>query len=145
MAIPSDSVSMTPAPMPPPVAAPANGKLVEYEAFIESQLRKTRSHVWSVGLVGADAPGCRHARLFLRSRPDRSLGRARRAGILGRLTALFVFLTLVAVFLARQVLPLLLLRINPLYAAYTIERSRPALKNGLLEFSVLPRRSRRHE
>ena len=39
-----------------------------------------------------------------------------------------------AVYLARAVLPLLLRRINPLYAAYTIERSRPALKNGLLNF-----------
>src|SRR6187455_556370 len=138
MAIPSDSFSMTPAsmmpaPMPPPVAAPANGKLVEYEAFIESQLRKTRSHVWSVELAGA---------LMLLAAG--TLGYFFAAGLVdhwvvpgglgfwGRLTALFVFLVLVALFLARQVLPLLLLRINPLYAAYTIERSRPALKNGLL-------------
>ncbi len=55
-------------------------------------------------------------------------------GFWGRLVTLLVFLILVAVYLARAVLPLLLLRINPLYAAYTIERSRPALKNGLLNF-----------
>jgi hypothetical protein len=135
MAIPSDSVSMTPAPMPPPVATPANGKLVEYEEFIESQLRKTRSHVWSVELAGALmllAAGTL-GYFFVAGLVDHWVMPGG-LGFWGRLTALFVFLTLVAVFLARQVLPLLLLRINPLYAAYTIERSRPALKNGLLNF-----------
>ncbi len=48
MAIPSDTSST----MPPPPAVPAGGKLVEYEAFIENELRKTRSHVWSVELAG---------------------------------------------------------------------------------------------
>lgn len=133
MAIPSDSSSTMPAP--PPVAAPANGKLVEYEEFIESQLRKTRSHVWSVELAGALmllAAGTL-GYFFVAGLVDHWVVPGG-LGFWGRLTALFVFLVLVAVFLARQVLPLLLLRINPLYAAYTIERSRPALKNGLLNF-----------
>lgn len=135
MAISSDSASMQPAPAPPPVAVPANGKLVEYEAFIESQLRKTRSHVWSVELAGALmllAAGTL-GYFFVAGLVDHWVVPGG-LGFWGRLTALFVFLALVAFFLARQVLPLLLLRINPLYAAYTIERSRPALKNGLLNF-----------
>ncbi len=135
MAIPSDSASMMPAPMPPPVAVPSGGRLVEYEAYIESQLRKTRSHVWSVELAGALmllAAGTL-GYFFVAGLVDHWVVPGG-LGFWGRLTALFVFLALVAVFLARQVLPLLLLRINPLYAAYTIERSRPALKNGLLNF-----------
>lgn len=112
----------------------ASGRLVEYEAFIESQLRKTRSHVRGVDLAA-------HVLTFLAG----MLGYLLLAGVVdhwvvpgglgfwGRLLFLAGGLTL-AGYLAARTLPLLVKRINPLYAAQTIERSRPALKNGLLNF-----------
>jgi hypothetical protein len=58
-------------------------------------------------------------------------------GIYGRLAFLAVFLIGAAMFVAREVVPLFIYRINPLYAAETIERSKPTLKNTLLNFLML--------
>ncbi len=117
-------------------AAAPNGKLIEYEAFIESQLTKTRSHVWSVELVGdlmvlaAGTLGY----FFLAGIVDHWVIPGG-LGFWGRLLFLLGYVA-VALYLARQALPLLVRRINPLYAAHTIERSRPSLKNALVNFLI---------
>jgi hypothetical protein len=112
-----------------------NGKLVEYDEFIEAQLRKTRSHVRFVDLacdlmvLAAGVLGF----FLLAGLIDHWIVPGG-LGFWGRLLLLIGLVVVVACYLVRQVLPLLLRRINPLYAAYTIERSRPSLKNALVNF-----------
>jgi hypothetical protein len=108
------------------------------ERFIEAQLRRTRMQVRGVELS---------TRLMLLA----SIAIAffltvalidhwivpGGLGIYGRLALLAVFLIGAAMFVARELVPLLIYRINPLYAAETIERSKPTLKNTLLNFLML--------
>ena len=127
-------------PRQPPAGQPAprgesRGKLVEYEEFIETQLRKTRGQVRSVDLAGdlmllaAGTLGY----FFLAAILDHWVVPGG-MGFVGRLVCLAVFLAAAGYYLIAHVLPLLVRRINPIYAAHTIERSRPSLKNGLLNF-----------
>lgn len=61
-------------------------------------------------------------------------------GGLGPTGRLFLFLVLAAgmgAYFVWRVLPLLIRRINPLFAAYTIEQSRPSLKNSLINLLFL--------
>ncbi len=55
-------------------------------------------------------------------------------GFWGRLLLLAGYLAGAVWWIGTQIVPLVVRRINPLYAAYTIERSRPTLKNTLLNF-----------
>lgn len=58
-------------------------------------------------------------------------------GFWGRMLFLLIFFVGSGVFLFLAVGPLLMRRINPLYAARTIERGQPALKNSLVNFLML--------
>jgi hypothetical protein len=58
-------------------------------------------------------------------------------GIYGRLALLAAFLIAASWFLARHIAPLFVYRINPLFAAQTIERAKPTLKNTLINFLML--------
>ena len=58
-------------------------------------------------------------------------------GFWGRLGMLLVLLATGGVYFALAVLPPLLHRINPIFAAQTIEQSRPTLKNSLINFLLL--------
>jgi hypothetical protein len=57
--------------------------------------------------------------------------------IYGRLAFLAVFLLGGGWYVAREIAPLFVYRINPLFAAQTIERAKPTLKNSLLNFLML--------
>jgi len=123
-----------PAPPTPPVASKA-AQLIEFEEFIEAQLRKTRSHVRSVDISGSLmllAAGSL-AYFLVAALVDHWVV-AGGLGYWGRALFLATYLVGAAIFVATQVAPLLFRSINPVYAAETIERSRPSLKNGLVNF-----------
>jgi hypothetical protein len=61
-------------------------------------------------------------------------------GIRGRIVLWAVLMLAGGWYFVRRVLPVITRRINPIYAADTIERSRPSLKNSLINFLLL-----RHE
>ena len=111
------------------------GTLVEYDEFIESQLRKTRSHVRSVDLAAVLILLLAGSLAFFLSAAviDHWLVTGG-LGFWGRLLLLGSYVVAAGYFVIRQLVPLLIKRINPLYAAYTIERSRPSLQNGLVNF-----------
>ena len=108
----------------------AGAKFVEYEEFIESQLRKTRSHVRGVDVAAGILVllAGTLAYFFLAAMIDHWLITGG-LGFWGRLILLVGYVAAAGWWTATQILPLLLKRINPLYAAQTIERSRPSLKN----------------
>ena len=116
-------------------AGPTRGQLVEYDEFIESQLRKTRSHVRGVDIAAgvmllvAGSLGF----FFVVALADHWLVDGGLA-FWSRLLLLIVFLSGAGWWIGTQIAPLAFRRINPLYAAYTIERSRPTLKNALVNF-----------
>ena len=58
-------------------------------------------------------------------------------GTVGRWLALVIYLTGALVYCWQSLLPLCLRRINPVYAAHAIERSKPTLKNSLINFLLL--------
>jgi len=129
-------------PQPPPavpVAPPS-----ECERVIDERLERTRRRVKWVDIAGgliALAIGVL-AFLFLAALVDHWLI----VGGLGFWGRLALWLLLVAVggaYFVRRVLPPLLGRIHPLFAAATIEQSQPSLKNSLLNFLFL--RGRRQE
>ncbi|MEX0677165.1 MAG: hypothetical protein WD063_08830 [Pirellulales bacterium] len=125
--------SVEQAPTTDPTAT--NTKLVEYEEFIENQLRKTRSHVRGVdvaaGLMILVAGTMGY--FFLAALVDHWLI-AGGLAYWGRFLLWGVYLAAATYWVATEIVPLLVKRINPLYAAETIERSRPTLKNTLLNF-----------
>ena len=110
-------------------------KLIEYEEFIETQLRKTRSQVRSVDIAGHLMTLAAGSLVYflLAALVDHWLV-AGGLGFWSRLTLCGIYLVAVGGYLAVEVLPLLVRRINPIYAAHTIERSRPSLKNALVNF-----------
>jgi hypothetical protein len=110
----------------------------DYQRFIDDQLRRTRRRVWSVDVTGALLMllvWCL-ACLAVMVVADHWLVYGG-LGFRGRLTALVVLLAGIGALLATVLLPLLLRRVNPLYAAATIERSRPGLKNSLINLLQL--------
>ncbi|MBI3838967.1 MAG: hypothetical protein HY288_13680 [Planctomycetia bacterium] len=119
---------------PADVNAP-NRKLVEYEQFIEAQLRKTRSHVRSVDIAGSlmTLAAGTMAFFFLAAMIDHWVVRGG-LGFWERLLLFAGYVVAAVYYLVTRLLPLFLRRINPVYAAHTIERSRPSLKNALVNF-----------
>ncbi len=113
----------------------ANGQVVEFDDFIDAQLRKTRSHVRSVDIATSLmvlAAGTL-AYILLAAVFDHWIV-AGGLGFWGRTFFLAVYLVAAATYLGTTVVPLLVRTINPLYAAETIERSQPTLKNALVNF-----------
>lgn len=130
----------TPASSTPRPAAPdgVDGKLVEFDHYIESQIHRTRRQVKGVDLSTALmvlAVGTL-VYLMLVALVDHWLVSGG-LGFAGRLAAFLVLATGGIVYLALRVAPLLLRRINPVYAAHTIERNRPGIKNSLVNFLLL--------
>ena len=119
-------------------AVQADGHWVEYDQFVDQQIRKTRSQVKGTELAVALmtlATGTL-GYFLLAALADHWLF-AHGFGFWGRFTALMVYLAGAGWFCYRRVLPLIIMRINPIYAAETIERSRPSLKNTLMNFLFL--------
>lgn len=115
------------------------------ERYIQQQLDKTRWHVKLVDLGGALltlAIGILGFLLVLAVVDAWILD----LGFWGRLLALLILAGGSAAYFVVYVLPLLVRRINPVYAARAIEASRPSLKNSLVNFLLLrPDRGRIHE
>src|SRR6266404_2240834 len=118
-----------------------SGEIVGYGRFIEMQLRKTRSQVRAVDIAGELmilAAGTL-AYFFAVALVDHWIIPGG-LGFLGRLLFLAVYLAGAGAYFVRQVAPLLLRRINPVYAAHTIESSKPSLKNSLINFLLFRQR-----
>ena len=121
-----------------------DGHWVEYDQFIDQQIRKTRGQVKGVEIAAVLMTLASGSLLFFlaASLADHWLF-AHGLGFWGRFLLMAVYFGGAGYFCYRRLLPLLLMRINPVYAAEAIERSKPSLKNGLINFLLL--RNRREE
>ncbi|MBU4271160.1 MAG: hypothetical protein KKA28_04775 [Planctomycetes bacterium] len=123
-----------------PLAAPPT----EYEGYIDQRLRQTRRQVKSVDIAVGLATLAVGALLYLLAAAlaDHWLI----VGGLGPWGRWLLWLGLVGAagtFFAFHLLPPLMHRVNPVFAASTIEKSRPSLRNSLINFLLL--RGRRRE
>ncbi len=134
------SGTVTP-PSPPqaPVAPPT-----EYEVVIEQRLRQTRRHVSGVDLAAGLITLAIGVLAFLLAATmfDHWVF-AGGLGFWGRMLLWLVLVGAVGVYFTLQLLPPLVHRINPVFAAAAIEKSQPSLKNSLINFLLL--RDRRRE
>ncbi|MBX9789962.1 MAG: hypothetical protein K2Y37_13675 [Pirellulales bacterium] len=123
---------------------PRDAKLVECERFIEAQLGSTRGQVKGVEiatsllklLVGLIA-------YFLLLVVVDHWVLPGGLGVWTRLLALVGLLAGAGWYLAARVVPLLGKRVNPVYAAYSIEKTQPTLKNSVINFLLLRRERER--
>ena len=122
-------------PVPPPT---------EYEVVIERRLQETRRQVKGVDLAGGVLTLSIGVLTFLllAAAIDHWLV-AGGLGFWGRLVLWLALVGMAAFCFVRQILPPLVHRINPVFAADTIEKSQQSLKNSLINFLLL--RGRRHE
>jgi collagen type III alpha len=115
-----------------------HAQVIKYDRYIESQLHRTRRQVKGVDIASSLMllAVASLAYLMLVALADHwlvtgGLGFASRVAAFGLLAAGML------AFLALRLGPLLLRRVNPVYAAYTIERNRPGIKNSLINFLLL--------
>ena len=114
-------------------SAVAPGDSAGYARFIDQQVEKTGTQVKlvdvcsSLSVLGAGVLSY----LFLAIVADHWIVPL---GSVGRWTALIVLVCGVGWYVATRVLPVILGRVNPLFAARAIEHSEPSLKNSLLNF-----------
>ena len=125
----------------PPVqqpAGPPNPSAEQYEALIEHRLRETRHQVTGVELAaGLIALAAGVLAFLLAAAVVDHWVIPGGLGFGGRLGLMVVLLAGAGWHFVRHVLPPLLYRINPLFAAHTIEQSRPTLKNSLINYLLL--------
>lgn len=132
--------------LPPPVApprAPRGGKRAALPSdFIDEQISKTRAYVKNVDIAHAVLlfVSAVVAYLLVMALVDHWLIPGGLGGI-GRTLAFLVMVGGAAWHVVRTIWPLVMQRINPLYAAHTIEQCQPTFKNSLL--SVLQLREQR--
>ncbi|MGE0536839.1 MAG: hypothetical protein AB7O68_17845 [Pirellulales bacterium] len=123
---------------------PRDARLVECDKFIEGQLSATRGQVKGVEiatsllklLVGLIA-------YFLLLVVVDHWVLPGGLGFWTRLLALIGLLAAGGWYLTARVFPLFGKRVNPVYAAYSIEKTQPTLKNSVINFLLL-RRERQH-
>lgn len=122
-------------PVPPPT---------EYEVVIERRLRETTRHVKGVDLAGGLLTLSIGVLTFLllAAVTDHWLI-AGGLGFGGRLVFWVALVGMTALFFLLRIVPPLVHRINPVFAAATIENSQHSLKNSLINFLML--RGRRQE
>ena len=124
-----------------PSAGPSRddrSEMVEYDRYIATQIQRTRRQVKGVELAstllilatGLLAYG------FLVALID-SWVLTGGMGTWGRLAAFIILVAGAGSYTAWRVLPLLRRRVNPIYAAHTIEQGQPSLKNSLINFLLL--------
>ncbi len=127
-------------PQDVPLVAPPT----EYETFIDHRLHQTRRRVKGVdiadGLVTLLIGVLGY--LFLAALADHWLV-VGGLGFWGRLLSWLGLVAAAGTYFAYHLLPPLLHRINPVFAAATIEKSEPSLRNSLINFLLL--RGRREE
>ena len=122
-------------PSPRRSSGKSSGKFVEFDQYIDTQLRRTRGQVKTteigIGLLRLAAGVSIF--LLVAAVADHWLVRRGLAG--WQRYALFGGLMIGCVyFFIRTILPALISRVNPIYAAQAIERSKPSLKNSLINF-----------
>jgi hypothetical protein len=110
----------------------------QYGALIDNRLRTTRRHVKGVDVAAALLllGTASLAYLLLVAIADHwlvkgGLGTGARVGLLA------AWLVAGGLYFVRGVLPPLLRRVNPVFAAQTIEQTKPTLKNSLVNFLLL--------
>ena len=123
---------------PPAATVQADGHWVEYDQFIDQQIRKTRGQVKGVEIAAALMMLATGSLVFFLAMAlaDHWLF-PHGMGFWERFIALTFYLTAAGYYSYRRLLPLVLMSINPVYAAEAIERSKPSLKNGLINFLLL--------
>jgi collagen type III alpha len=129
--------SGTATPDKPPVK-PQTTQPERIEGYIQQRIGQTRRHLKGVDLALALMTLATGILAYLLAAAvfDQWLLR----GGLGFWSRLLLWMGLLGAggyYFARQVLPPLVRRINPIYAAETIEKSRPSLKNSLINFLLL--------
>lgn len=130
--------SGTATPPPPPAAAKPKPNAAPSEAFIEDRLRRTRRQVKGVDLASGLLTLAVGAVAYLLAAAV--IDHWVIAGGLMPWARWLLFLGLLGgagyYFAGRIVVPMIH-RINPIFAAHTIEQSRPTLKNSLINFLLL--------
>jgi hypothetical protein len=122
----------------PSSAAARAAKVIEYERYIDEQVGKTRTNVKLVELAGQamTLAAAVFGFLLVAAVLDHWIV----PGGLGFRSRLLLLLCLAVGaiwYVAARAVPLLIKRINPEYAAQTIENSATSLKNSLLNFLML--------
>jgi hypothetical protein len=120
---------------------PRDGELVEYDEFIARQIGKTGRQVKLVEIAVAAAQLV--ALLLIYSLVVVLLDHWLIAGGLGFVGRVAAFAGLVAGsagFFGWRLIPLFSRRVNPVYAAHSIEQAQPSLKNSIVNFLLLRRR-----
>lgn len=128
----------------PPRSGPDDAReqppATESECLIERRIRQTRRQIKSVdlwiGLVALAAGTL--AYLLVAALVDHWLIPGG-LGFLGRLLLFAILVIAGGAYLAIRLVPLAIHRVNPVFAAYSIEQSRPSLKNSLINFLFLRR------
>src|SRR5947209_9720063 len=125
-------------PQATPAARKSEGRWLEYDQFIDTQLRKARGQVKGVELAGALMTLAAGGLLYFLAVAlvDHWMFTGG-LGIGGRLFFFALFIISAGWYIGRRLAPLVLMRINPIYAAETIEKSKPSLKNSLINFLFL--------
>ncbi len=122
----------------PAAAKEASGAFVAYDQFIDDQLHTARRQVRTVDIaVSLTTLGAGTLGFFLLAVLCDHWLFSGGLGTLGRWLALLVYLAGVLTYCWYSLLPLCIRRINPVYAAHAIERSKPTLKNSLINFLLL--------
>ena len=133
------STESGPSPKGPKPKGPA-GKLVDYDRFIDGQLRRTRGQVKVVEIAHGLSNLAVGTLVFflLAVALDHWVFRGG-LGYFGRFVLFAALVIGAAYYFALTVLPALVRRVNPVYAAQTIERAKPSLKNSLINFLLFRR------
>jgi hypothetical protein len=113
-------------------------EVIEYDRYIETQLHRTRRQVKGVDISSSLMllAVAVLAYLMLVALLDHWVVSGG-LGFAGRMAAFGLLALGVVAFCVLRLAPLVVRRINPVYAAYTIERHRPGIKNSLINFLML--------
>src|SRR5690606_13099969 len=124
--------------------APAPGAAVDYDQLIDTQLRRTRAQVKLVEIAGgAMTIGVAVVAFFLVASVLDHWIIPHGLGTIGRVLFCLALVGGAGYFFVRVIFPALLGSVNPIYAAHAIERSKPTLKNSLINFLLFrPRREK---
>ena len=115
-----------------------SGDFVAYDRFIDDQLQTARRQVRTVDIaVSLTTLGAGTLGFFLLAVLCDHWLLPWGLGLVGRWLALAVYLAGALAYAWHSLLPLCIRRINPVYAAHAIERSKPTLKNSLINFLLL--------
>ncbi len=123
-----------------PNSKSAAGKRVDYDQFIDGQLRRMRGQVKAVEIAQGMTNLAVGALVFflLAIGLDHWIVRGG-LGLFGRFVLFTAGATASVCYFAMTILPALVQRVNPVYAAQTIERAKPSLKNSLINFLLFRR------